>query len=448
MLSIDLTHLDPFISCEDKEPLLPQAEVARRNLLTGKGPGAHYLGWYDLPLNYDREEFLRIQAAASKIRDDSEVLLVAGIGGSYLGARAVIEALSPHFIDARWRHQRQVPEILFVGNNLNSGYLQDLLTYVGERDFSLNVISKSGGTLETALAFRILREKLEERYGERARDRIYVTTDKSRGLLRNLVRDVGYESFVIPDNIGGRYSVLTAVGLLPMAVAGLDLELLMEGAQACKLNFERQKLESMPMAYALARHILYRAGYGLEVLAAFEPRLEQFGKWWQQLFAESEGKQHRGIYPASLTFSTDLHSVGQYLQEGRRFLFETFLYILDDDRDILIPDEAADMDQLNYLSGTSLSQIQRTAYHATAMAHADGGLPNLSIYLERRDAYHLGALIFFFETACALSAYLNEVNPFDQPGVEAYKKNMFALLGKPGCEELGQQLRARLYGTD
>ncbi|MDO5033222.1 MAG: glucose-6-phosphate isomerase [Eubacteriales bacterium] len=445
MLKLDVKHLEQFLAPHELEQMQGQAQAAWELVQNGGGPGEEFLGWFDLPINYDREEFDRILEAAAKIRDESQVLLVAGIGGSYLGAKAFIEAMGPIWESQAARQQRQVPEILYVGNNLSPSYYLDLIDYLGDRDFSLNIVSKSGGTLESALAFRLLRQLMEEKYGEEeAASRIYATTDKARGKLKSLADEKGYETFVIPDNIGGRYSVLTAVGLLPMSVAGLDIRAMLEGAQNFKLQVEKQGLESDLIRYAMIRNALYRKGYRIEVLASFEQELRSFSEWWKQLFGESEGKDQRGIYPASVSYSTDLHSLGQFMQDGSRIIFETFLVLGESRRDLAIPSDLEDKDQLNYLAGKSLAEIQAIALEATALAHADGGVPNLKLTLDRLDEVHLGALIFFFETACAVSAYLNAINPFDQEGVEAYKKNMFALMGKPGMEELAEELRTRI----
>lgn len=445
MIDLDVKHLQNFLAPHELEQMQGQAQEAWELLKNGGGPGEEFLGWFDLPINYDREEFDRILECASKIRDESEVLVVAGIGGSYLGAKAFIEAMGPLWETAASRKSQHLPEILYLGNNLSPSYYLDVMDYLGDRDFSLNIVSKSGGTLESALAFRLLRQAMEEKYGEKeAARRIYATTDKSKGKLKTLANEKGYESFVIPDNIGGRYSVLTAVGLLPMAAAGLDIGLMLHGAQDYKLQLEKEELDGAAIRYAMIRNALYRKGYRIEVLASFEQELRSFSEWWKQLFGESEGKDHRGIYPASVSYSTDLHSLGQFLQDGSRILFETFLTVAEPRRDLEIPSDTEDKDQLNYLAGKKLSEVQSIALEATALAHADGGVPNLKLTLDRLDEENLGALIFFFEAACGVSGYLNAINPFDQEGVEAYKKNMFALMGKPGMEELSQELKGRI----
>lgn len=445
MINLDVKHLQNFLAPHELEQLEGQAQAAWDLIKNGGGPGQEFLGWFDLPINYDRQEFDRILECASQIRDDSQVLLVAGIGGSYLGAKAFIEAMGPLWESQAAKKAKQVPEILYVGNNLSPAYYLDLMDYVGDRDFSLNIVSKSGGTLESALAFRLLRQEMEEKYGlEEAAKRIYATTDKAKGKLKKLADEKGYETFVIPDNIGGRYSVLTAVGLLPMAVAGLDIGAMLEGAQQYKLQMEKEELASAAIRYAMIRNALYRKGYRVEVLASFDQELRSLSEWWKQLFGESEGKDHRGIYPASVSYSTDLHSLGQFLQDGSRILFETFLSVAEPRRDLAIPSDEEDRDELNYLAGKSLGEIQAIALDATALAHADGGVPNLRLTLNRLDEVNLGALIFFFEAACGVSGYMNAINPFDQEGVEAYKKNMFALMGKPGMEALAQELQNRI----
>ena len=420
-----------------------QAKLAWETVLEANGPGAEYIGWFDLPANPDKEEFERILKAAERIRSSSELFVLAGIGGSYLGARAVIDALDNPFESSAEKRERAVPRILYAGNNLSSTYLEQLMKALQGHELSLNVVSKSGGTTETAVAFRILRAYMEKQYGEKAAERIYATTDAKRGALKSLSTQKGYESFVIPDNIGGRYSVLTAVGLLPIAVAGFDVKALLEGALEMRTHLIEEGEENIALRYAVARNLLYRRGYHVEVLASFEPGLATLHEWWKQLFGESEGKDGKGIFPASVSYSTDLHSLGQYLQDGKRMLFETFLTIKEANESLRIPEDVESEDGLAYLEGRPLSFLQEKAIMGTELAHADGGTPNFEISLERLDEKSLGALIFFFETACAVSAYLNGVNPFNQPGVEDYKKNMFALLGRPGYEDLKKELENR-----
>ncbi|MEH7403417.1 MULTISPECIES: glucose-6-phosphate isomerase [Bacillaceae] len=410
------------------------------------GAGSDYLGWVELPNDYDKEEFSRIQKAAEKIKSDSDVLLVIGIGGSYLGARAAIEMLQHSFFNIASKEERKAPQVFFVGNNISSTYMQDLIQVLKDKDFSINVISKSGTTTEPAIAFRIFRKLLEEKYGvEEAKHRIYATTDKARGALKTVADEKGYETFVIPDDVGGRYSVLTAVGLLPIAAAGIDIEQMMKGAQDAYREYNSSELEdNQAYQYAVVRNVLYNKGKTIEMLVNYEPSLQYFGEWWKQLFGESEGKDQKGIYPSSANFSTDLHSLGQYVQEGRRDLFETVLSVENPRHELTIELEDNDSDGLNYLAGKTVDFVNKKAFEGTILAHADGGVPNLIVSLPKLDEYTFGYTVYFFELACAMSGYLLGVNPFDQPGVEAYKKNMFALLGKPGFEELKMQLEERL----
>ena len=393
-----------------------------------------FLGWLELPTNYDKKEFNRINKAARKIRKESDILLVIGIGGSYLGARAVIEALTSTFNNMLSDKQRKYPQILYVGNNLSPNYISELIEYIGNKDFSVNVISKSGTTTEPAISFRIFREILENKYGiDEARSRIYATTDKERGALKTLADNEGYEKFVVPDNIGGRYSVLTAVGLLPIAVAGIDIEKLMEGARTGQERFSDSNLKyNECYQYAVARNILYQSRKKIEILANYEPKMHYFTEWWKQLFGESEGKDKKGIFPAGVDFTTDLHSMGQYIQDGRRDLFETVLYIQNPDTDIIIHPDDDNLDGLNYLAGKGLDYVNKKAMQGTVKAHVDGKVPNIILKMNKLDERNLGELIYFFEKACAMSGSLLGVNPFDQPGVEKYKKNMFKLLKKPG----------------
>ncbi|MGD6994226.1 glucose-6-phosphate isomerase [Sutcliffiella horikoshii] len=421
-------------------------KVAHHSLHEKTGAGNDYLGWIDLPTDYDKEEFARIVKSAEKIKNDSAILLVVGIGGSYLGARAALEMLNHSFYNALTKEQRKTPQVVFVGNNISSTYMRDLMDLLEGKDFSINVISKSGTTTEPALAFRIFRKILEEKYGkEEARKRIYATTDKARGALKTLATEEGYESFIIPDDVGGRYSVLTAVGLLPIAVSGADIEAMMKGAADASRDFSTSELEeNAAYQYAAVRNVLYNKGKTIEMLINYEPGLQYFSEWWKQLFGESEGKDQKGIFPASANFSTDLHSMGQYVQEGRRDLFETIIKVDTPRHELTVEEEAADLDGLNYLAGETVDFVNTKAYEGTLLAHTDGGVPNLVVNIPAMDAYTFGYLVYFFEKACAMSGYLLGVNPFDQPGVEAYKVNMFALLGKPGFEEVKAELEKRL----
>ena len=393
-----------------------------------------FLGWLNLPVNYDKNEFKRIKKCAEKIKKDSEILVVIGIGGSYLGARAVIESLSNTFYNYLSKEERKTPQVLFVGNNISSNYLVDLIELIGNRDLSINVISKSGTTTEPAIAFRIFREFLETKYGvEEARKRIYVTTDKEKGALKKLSEQEEYETFVIPDNVGGRYSVLTAVGLLPIAVAGINIDKLMDGAKFAKEKYADKNLKYNDCyRYAVARNILYKDKKDIEILVTYEPKMHYLIEWWKQLFGESEGKKNKGIYPSGAEFTTDLHSMGQYIQEGRRNLFETVINIEKIDSNMIIHRDEDDLDGLNYLTGKSMDYVNKKAMEGTIEAHVDGGVPNIVINMEKLDEETLGHLLYFFELACSMSGKLLGVNPFDQPGVEKYKKNMFKLLGKPG----------------
>ncbi|MCA1032726.1 glucose-6-phosphate isomerase [Bacillus timonensis] len=435
-----------FISEHELTYLRDAVKVAHHSIHEKTGAGSDFLGWVDLPVDYDKEEFSRVQKCAEKIKDDSEILLVIGIGGSYLGARAALEMLSHSFYNALSKEQRKTPQIVFVGNNISSTYMKDLMDLIEGKDFSINVISKSGTTTEPAIAFRIFRKILEEKYGvEEARKRIYATTDKERGALKTLANEEGYESFIIADDIGGRYSVLTAVGLLPIAVSGVNIEDMMKGAAEAREHFSHSELEeNIAYQYAAVRNALYNKGKTIEMLINYEPGLQYFSEWWKQLFGESEGKDQKGIFPASANFSTDLHSMGQYVQEGRRDLFETVLKVENPRHELTIEEEKNDLDGLNYLAGKSVDFVNTKAFEGTMLAHTDGGVPNLVIELPQLDAFTFGYLVYFFEKACAMSGYLLGVNPFDQPGVEAYKVNMFALLGKPGFEEKKAELEKRL----
>lgn len=445
-VSFDYSSALTFFNEHELTYLRDFVKVAHHSIHEQTGAGSDYLGWVDLPKNYDKEEFARIQKSAEKIKNDSEVLLVIGIGGSYLGARAAIEMLNHSFYNSLSKEQRQAPQVIFVGNNISSTYMKDLHDLLEGKDFSINVISKSGTTTEPALAFRIFRKLLEEKYGKsEAKQRIYATTDKARGALKTLATEEGYESFIIPDDVGGRYSILTAVGLLPIAVTGVDIEAMMKGAQAASEDFGKSELEENPAyQYAAVRNVLYNKGKTIEMLINYEPGLQYFAEWWKQLFGESEGKDQKGIYPSSANFSTDLHSLGQYVQEGRRDIFETIINVETPRHELTIEEEESDLDGLNYLAGKSVDFVNKKAFQGTMLAHTDGGVPNLVVNIPKMDEYTLGYLVYFFEKACAMSGYLLGVNPFDQPGVEAYKVNMFALLGKPGFEEKKAELEKRL----
>ncbi len=433
----------PFINDDEYCAISSQVTAAHELLNSRKGPGSDFLGWVDLPVDYDKEEFARIKKAADKIKSDSEILVVIGIGGSYLGARAAIEFLKSHYYNNK---KKDTPDIYFAGNSISSTALAELLEICEGKDVSVNVISKSGTTTEPAIAFRIFKKYLEERYGkEEAKKRIYCTTDKARGTLKALADEEGYEEFVVPDDVGGRFSVLTAVGLLPIAVAGCDIDKLMEGAQKAREEYSVNDLSKNDCyKYAAARNILLRKGKQIEMLVAYEPRFTMMAEWYKQLFGESEGKDCKGIFPASAVFSTDLHSLGQYVQDGQRMLFETVVSIKESEKEIYIEKEENDGDGLNFLAGKPMSFVNEKAFQGTILAHTDGNVPNLVIELPKADEETLGYLIYFFEKACAISGYMLAVNPFNQPGVESYKKNMFALLGKPGYEGEKAALEARL----
>ncbi|MCK4260685.1 MAG: glucose-6-phosphate isomerase [Halanaerobiales bacterium] len=419
---------------------------AHKMIHTKTGPGSDFLGWVDYPVNYDEEEFERIIKAAEKIKNNSKVFLVIGIGGSYLGARAAIEALSHSFYNMLPENKRNSPEIYYVGNNISGTYLTHLMDVIKDKDISINVISKSGTTTEPAIAFRVFKTYLEEKYGkEGAKERIYATTDSSKGALRELASKEGYETFIIPDNVGGRFSIFTPVGLLPIAVAGLDITEMMNGAKEAREEYSQEDLEkNQCYQYAAIRNILYNKGKIIEVLVNYEPALHYIAEWWKQLYGESEGKDGKGIFPAAVDFSADLHSMGQYLQDGKRNLFETVLNIGNPKEDIEIKENSTNLDGLNYLSGKTMDFVNKKAFEGTLLAHLDGGVPNLIINIPQMNEYYFGKLIYFFEKACGISGYLLGVNPFDQPGVEAYKKNMFALLGKSGYEELRDELTKRI----
>ena len=442
MLKLDLSKLDQFLPQDYVTARQDDLAQAADMLARHNGPGGDFTGWVNLPRDYDKEEFRRIQAAAAKIRKDSQALVVIGIGGSYLGARAVIELLASPNYNLK---QKNTPDIYFTGNGLSTDALLELIALIGERDFSVNVISKSGTTTEPAVAFRIFRALLEEKYGpEGARERIYATTDKARGALKGLADEEGYEEFVVPDDVGGRYSVLTAVGLLPIAAAGVDITALLSGAAEMMEVCAGDSFESPAWQYAALRHELYRAGFSIELLACFDPAFRFMGEWWKQLFGESEGKDGKGLFPASAEFTADLHSMGQYIQDGRRILFETVVRLGPSNRQLTVPYDEEDRDSLNFLAGASMDHIRDRAAEGTLLAHSQGGVPNIIIEAEGKTPRALGELIYFFEYACGLSGYLLDVNPFDQPGVEGYKSNMFALLGKPGYETRRAELEARL----
>ena len=442
MLQLDLSKLSSFIP-EDSLVSRQQALASAHAMLQeGNGPGGDFTGWVKLPANYDKEEFARVKDAARKIQTDSQVLVVIGIGGSYLGARAVIELLCSNNYNLK---PKNTPDILFVGNGLSTDAMLEAISLIGSRDFSVNVISKSGTTTEPAVAFRIFKGLLEARYGKQAAaKRIYATTDKARGALKGLADVEGYETFVVPDDIGGRYSVLTAVGLLPIAVAGIDIDALMAGAKTAMDELSVPGPDNAAWQYAAARHALYQSGKRIEILAGYEPSFRFFAEWWKQLYGESEGKDGKGLFPASVEFTADLHSMGQYIQDGHRHLFETVIRFAQPQGKLLIPTDPDNVDGLNFLAGKDLAFVAEQALRGTILAHVDGGVPNILITLPAIRADVVGYLIYFFELVCGLSGYLLEVNPFDQPGVEAYKKNMFALLGKPGYEDRKAELEARL----
>ena len=441
MLHLDLTKLEGFIPQDYLTQRMAGLEKAASMLANHDGPGGDFTGWVYLPRDYDKEEFARIQAAAKKIQQQSQVLVVIGIGGSYLGARAVIDLLASPNYNLK---KKDTPDILFAGNGLSTDALLETIALIGDRDFSVNVISKSGTTTEPAVAFRIFKALLEEKYGkEGARERIYATTDKARGALKGLADAEGYEEFVVPDDVGGRFSVLTAVGLLPIAVAGIDIAELMGGAAQAMNDLSVGGAENPAWQYAAARHALYQGGKKVELLACYEPCFRFFSEWWKQLYGESEGKEGKGLFPASVEFTADLHSMGQYIQEGERLMFETVVQFAPKG-EFIIPNDPENVDGLNFLSGKSMAFVAEQAMRAVILAHVDGGVPNVRIEMPALSAKTAGYLIYFFEYVCGLSGYLLEVNPFNQPGVEAYKSNMFALLGKPGYEDKQAELEKRL----
>ena len=445
-VTFDYSKASKFISDDEVVAMKKIAEDAKEVLVNKSGAGNVFLGWIDLPVDYDKDEFARIKAAAKKIQSDSEVLVVIGIGGSYLGARAAIDFLRHGFYNNVSKEIRKTPEIYYAGNSISPAYLKGLLDVVGDRDFSVNIISKSGTTTEPAIAFRIFKEKLEKKYGkEEAAKRIYATTDKAKGALKNLATEEGYESFVVPDDVGGRFSVLTAVGLLPIAVSGADIDKLMEGAASGREKALNNTFEDNDaVKYAAIRNILLRKGKSIEITANYEPSLHYFGEWWKQLYGESEGKDQKGIFPAAVDLTTDLHSMGQFIQDGSRLMFETVVNIEKTDADIVIQEEADDLDGLNYLAGKDMDFVNKSAMNGTILAHTDGNVPNLMVNVPEQNEFYLGELFYMYEFACGVSGYILGVNPFNQPGVESYKKNMFALLGKPGYEDMTAELQKRL----
>ena len=445
-ITFEYASAAPFVADHEVENMKKITMDAKELLVSKTGPGNDFLGWIDLPVDYDKEEFARIKKAAAKIQSDSEVLLVIGIGGSYLGARAAIEFLRHGFYNMISKEQRKTPEIYFVGNSISSTYLKNLVDVIGDRDFSINMISKSGTTTEPAIAFRVLKEMMEKKYGkEEAAKRIYATTDKARGSLKSLATEEGYETFVVPDDVGGRYSVLTAVGLLPIAAAGCDIDAMMKGAADAREQYTDSDIEKNDCyKYAAARNILYRKGKAVEMMVSYEPDYTMMNEWFKQLFGESEGKDGKGLFPSSAIFSTDLHSMGQYIQQGERLLFETAVVFDKPKHVINIEADAENADGLNFLAGKTMDFVNEKAFQGTVLAHCDGGVPNIILELPEMNEYEFGYLVYFLEKACAISGYTLGVNPFNQPGVESYKKNMFALLGKPGYEAQKGELEKRL----
>lgn len=447
-ITFDYSKAAQFISAAEIDNMKPLA-VEAKDVLTGRtGAGNDFLGWIDLPVDYDKEEFARIKAAAKKIQSDSDVLVVIGIGGSYLGARAAIEFLRHGFYNNITKDERKTPEIYFVGNNISSTYIAGLIDVIGDRDFSVNIISKSSTTTEPAIAFRVFKEMLEKKYGsDKAAGRIYATTDKAKGALKKLSDAQGYETFVVPDDVGGRFSVLTAVGLLPIAVSGADIDKLMEGAaEGRRLALENGFEDNDAMQYAAVRNILYRQGKSVEIVANYEPSLHYVSEWWKQLFGESEGKDGKGIFPAACDFTTDLHSMGQFIQDGSRIMFETVMNVEQPKCELIIGLEDNDLDGLNYLAGRTIDFANKCAMNGVVVAHTDGQVPNLMVNIPEQNEFYLGQLFYFYEFACGVSGYILGVNPFNQPGVESYKKNMFALLGKPGYEKEREAIMAKLNG--
>lgn len=443
MLSLDCSKVQKFVSAEEMDNMEKITSLAADILESGSGAGNDFLGWVDLPVNYDKEEFARIKKAADKIRSDSQVLVVVGIGGSYLGAKAATSMLRNSFAD--FGATGGNPTIIYAGNSISSTYLADLTEFLKDKDFSINIISKSGTTTEPALAFRILRNMLIEKYGAaEAVGRIYATTDKHKGALKNFADKEGYETFVVPDDVGGRFSVLTAVGLLPIAASGIDIDSMMQGAADARQAYSKPYAENDCYKYAALRNILARKGKAVEFLVNYEPCLTYFSEWWKQLFGESEGKDNRGILPASVNFSADLHSMGQYIQSGARIMFETVLNVEKPNKDVHIPTDSENVDGLNFLAGKTVDYVNHKAFQGTLLAHTDGEVPNIVINVPEISPYYFGYMVYFFEKACAVSGYILGINPFNQPGVESYKKNMFALLNKPGYEDMKAELEARL----
>jgi len=445
-VTFDYSKAKQFLTDEEIANMKEIAATAKNTLVNKTGAGNDFLGWIDLPVDYDKEEFARIKAAAEKIKSDSDVLIVIGIGGSYLGARAAIEFLRHSFYNNLSKEERKTPEIYYVGNNISSTYIKHLMDVVEGKDFSVNMISKSGTTTEPAIAFRVFKKMLIEKYGkEEASKRIYATTDRAKGSLKNLANEEGYESFVVPDDVGGRFSVLTAVGLLPIAVSGADIDKLMEGAASMReMALNNDYEDNDALMYAVIRNIFLRKGKSVEILANYEPSVHYVSEWWKQLYGESEGKDNKGIFPASVDLTTDLHSMGQFIQDGSRIMFETVLNVEEPKVSFEIEEEEVDLDGLNYLAGKSVDFINKSAMNGTILAHTDGNVPNLMINIPSQDEYSLGQLFYFFEFACGISGYMLGVNPFNQPGVESYKKNMFALLGRPGYEKEREELLKRL----
>ncbi len=442
-LKLNSKYLDSFINSDELAGIKPQVETAVELLHNKKGLGNDFLGWLDLPTNYDKEEFTRIKAAAEKIKSNSEVLIVIGIGGSYLGARAVMELIKSPFYN---NLSKDTPDIYFVGNNISPSYLNQVISICKDRDFSVNVISKSGTTTEPALAFRVFRKMVIDKYGkEGAKERIFCTTDKAKGTLKSLADAEGYETFVVPDDVGGRFSVLTAVGLLPIAAAGCDIDALMEGAKQAQNDYMADFDNNDCYKYAALRNILNRKGKSVELLVSYDPSFTMMAEWYKQLFGESEGKDNKGIFPSAVTFSTDLHSMGQFIQDGSRIMFETVMDIKKPQQDFFLEDDADNLDGLNFLTNQNMSIVNKKAQEGTIIAHTEGGVPNIVIELEDTSEFSVGYMIYFFEKACAVSGYLLGVNPFNQPGVESYKANMFALLGKLGYEDKKAALEAKLY---
>lgn len=445
-ITFDYSRATDFITAEEIEAMKKEALEAKEILVKRTGAGNDFLGWIDLPIDYDKEEFARIKAAARKIQGDSDVLIVIGIGGSYLGARAAIEFLRHGFYNNITKDDRKTPEIYFVGNNISSTYIAGLIDVIGDRNFSVNIISKSGTTTEPAIAFRIFKEMLERKYGhDEAVKRIYATTDKAKGALKDLAVAEGYETFVVPDDVGGRFSVLTAVGLLPIAVSGADITKLMQGAaEGRRLALESDFEENDSVQYAAIRNILLRKGKSIEIIANYEPKLHYISEWWKQLFGESEGKDEKGIFPTACDFTTDLHSMGQFIQNGTRIMFETVMNVETPKCELIIGLEEANIDGLNYLAGKSIDFVNKSAMMGVMVAHTDGNVPNLMVNIPEQNEFYLGELFYFYEFACGVSGYILGVNPFNQPGVESYKKNMFALLGKPGYEKEREAIMAKL----